>query len=223
MSTTPHSGSDREIQQELERAKSEASQLASSAAQAAKQRGQEAADRMKDTAAERADEFASALESTAEDLETSDGGEMIAGYGRSLAELMRRFAGGLREHEIEEFASQLATFARRNPASFLAGSVALGFGMSRFLKATSTRSLESYGYDDDDEYLFDEEDEFEVELDDADDMTSDPRYASGESESGTDTWPEDRGRERPGSASPTDHWSPSISDDTSEETRRNEP
>jgi len=225
MSTTPHSGSDREIQQELERAKSEASQLASSAAQAAKQRGQEAADRMKDTAAERADEFASALESTAEDLETSDGGEMIAGYGRSLAELMRRFAGGLRESEIEEFAGQLATFARRNPASFLAGSVALGFGMSRFLKATSTRSLESYGYDDD-EYLLDEEDEFEVELDDADDtMSSEPRYASGESESasGTDTWPEDRGRERPGSASPTDHWSPSISDDASEETRRNEP
>jgi vacuolar-type H+-ATPase subunit H len=97
MSTTPHSGSDREIQQELERAKSEASELASSAADAAKRRGQDYADRVKDSAAEQADELASAIESTADDLETSDGGEMIAGYGRSLAELMRRFAGGLRE------------------------------------------------------------------------------------------------------------------------------
>ena len=228
MSTTPHSGSDREIQQELERANSEASELASSAADAAKRRGQDYADRVKDSAAEQADELASAIESTADDLETSDGGEMIAGYGRSLAELMRRFAGGLREHEIEEFAGELATFARRNPASFLAGSVALGFGVSRFLKATSTRSVEAYGYDDEDEYLLDEldEDEYEIELDDSDEpMSSDSRYASAEGTElgGEDTWPEDRGRERPGAASPTEHWSPSVSDDTSDENGRSKP
>src|SRR5690606_15421459 len=165
MSTTPHSGSDREIQQELERAKSEASHLASSTMDTAKQRGREAVDRAKDKAADRAEDFASAVETTAEDLETSEGGEMLSGYGRSMAELMRRFAGGLRENEIEEFAGQLADFARRNPASFLAGSVAIGFGVSRFLKATSTRSLEQYGYDDEEEdpFDFDEERSFHFE------------------------------------------------------------
>lgn len=238
MSTTPHSGTDREIQQELERAKSEASQLASSAAETAKRRGQEAADRIKDRAADSAEDFASALESTADDLENTESGEMISGYGRSMAELMRRFAGGLREHEIEEFAGQLASFARRNPASFLAGSVALGFGVSRFLKATSTRSLEEYGYDDeDDEYLLDDEDDFE--FDETGTVTSaDPRYASasddeataseyessgygssstsygaGGGDNGAGAWPEDRGRERPGAASSGDHWSPAIPDD----------
>src|SRR5690606_7970251 len=120
MSTTPHSGSDREIQRELEQAKSEASQLASDAAEAAKRRGQQTIDRAKTKAADRAEEFASALETSADDLDASEAGEMLSGYGRSMAELMRRFAGGLRENEIEDFAGQLAGFARRNPASFLA-------------------------------------------------------------------------------------------------------
>jgi len=254
MSTTPHSGSDREIQQELERAKSEASHLASSTMDTAKQRGHEAIDRAKEQAADRAEELASALETTAEDLETSESGDMLSGYGRSMAELMRRFAGGLREHEIEEFAGQLATFARRNPASFLAGSVALGFGVSRFLKATSTRPLEEYGYaDDDDEYLLDEEDDFDFD-EPGTVASSDTGFGSSSSfeqgaspgsdygrpssgeygtsgtsssssygtsstdtrpgYSGTESWPEDRGRERPGAGSSTDHWTPSISDES---------
>src|SRR5690606_14352238 len=78
MSTTPHSGSDREIQQELERAKSEASHLASSTMDTAKQRGHEAIDRAKEQAADRAEELASALETTAEDLETSESGDMLS-------------------------------------------------------------------------------------------------------------------------------------------------
>jgi len=226
--TPPHTGSESEIQRELERTKREASELASSTADAAKRRGRESADRMKDTAAERAEELASALESTADDLDESDGGEMIAGVERSLAELMRRFAGGLREHEIEEFAGQLATFARRNPATFLAGSVALGFGVSRFLKATSTRSVEDYGYggyDDDDEYFLDEDEyELEVELgDDADPSTSSDSPYVGAAGSDTETWPEDRERERPGAGSATDHWSPSVRESSSDENGRNEP
>ncbi len=217
MSTTPHSGTESELQ----RAKSEAKELASSAAEEAKRRGRDAADRAKEEAADRAEQFASTLESTAEELETTDGGEMLSGYGRSMAELMRRLAGGLREHEIEEFAGQLATFARRNPASFLAGSVAIGFGVSRFLKATSERPHDEYGYDDeDDEYLLAHDDDF-----DRDDTYSAGSYGAADSGMSTTpspspsaegstrsggTWPEDRGRERPGAASPSTHWTPAA-------------
>ena len=208
MSTTPHSGSgsDQQVKQEFERTKNEAAELASSTAEAARHRGREAVDRAKERTAERAEEFASALEATADDLESADGNgnETLSGYGRSMASMMRRFAGGLREHEIEEFAGQLAGYARRNPASFLAGSVALGFGVSRFLKATSHRRSDEYGYDEEDEYLF------EAEAEDFDD-TLEVEPQVGSTSAYTGTWPEDRGNERPGAGSVTEHWSPAVS------------
>jgi len=204
MSTTPHTGSDQQVKQEFERTKSEASELASSAVDAARHRGREAVDQAKERTAERAEEFASALDATADDLESADGGnETLSGYGHSMAAMMRRFAGGLREHEIEEFAGQLAGYARRNPASFLAGSVALGFGVSRFLKATSQPRRDEYAYDEDDEYLF------EAEAEDFDDtLESDSEAGSMSTYGGT--WPEDRGNERPGAGSVTEHWSPAV-------------
>jgi hypothetical protein len=53
---------------------------------------------------------------------------------------MRQLAGGLRERDVEEFARELAALARRNPGVFLAGSVALGFGIARFFKARASHS-----------------------------------------------------------------------------------
>lgn len=217
MSTTPESGGGAgQTQQELERAKSDAAHMASDAAEAAKERGREQADTLKHRTAERAEELADAIESTAQDLESGNGDSAISGYGQSMATMMRRFAGGLREQEIEDFASELAGFARRNPGGFLAGSVALGFGVSRFLKATSQRSPEYYRGDDrfaddeedfDEEYWFDEEDEIDTDTTlrpaDSPEVST---YAPGQ------TWPEDRGNERPGAASATRHTAPGFSE-----------
>jgi vacuolar-type H+-ATPase subunit H len=213
MSMTPDSGGTGtgQAQQELDRARSEAGHIASEAAEAAKERGREQFDNVKRRTADRAEELADAIDSTASDLESSDTGSAVSGYGHSMAEMMRRFAGGLREQEIEEFASQLALFAPRSPGSFLAGSVALGFGVSRFLKATSQRSAEHYrddrwADDEDDleeEYLFDEEDELDTTLE----PSASPevsRYTPGE------PWPEDRSNETPGTASPTQPASSAI-------------
>jgi hypothetical protein len=50
---------------------------------------------------------------------------------------MRQLSGGLRERDVDEFARELGALARRNPGMFLAGSVALGFGVARFFKARS--------------------------------------------------------------------------------------
>jgi vacuolar-type H+-ATPase subunit H len=214
MPTTPESGGTAAgpARHEMERAKSEAAHIASDAAEAAKERGREQLDSLRRRTADRADEIADAIESTAQDLE-SGGGEALSGYERSMAAMMRRFAGGLREQDIEDFASELAVFARRNPGSFLAGSVALGFGVSRFLKATSRRPPEHYygserfaeEDEDFDEEYWSDEDELDTTLQPSASPEVSP-YAAGQ------TWPEDRGNERPGAASPTEHGAPAVSE-----------
>jgi hypothetical protein len=103
-------------------------------AAAAMDRGREQLENAKGQLAEGAERVAAAVERTAEELE-GDGEGAISGFGRSVASLTRQLAGGLRERDIEEFARELATLARRNPGVFLAGSVALGFGIARFFKA----------------------------------------------------------------------------------------
>lgn len=116
---------------------------ASELAAAARDRGMEQLEGAKGQLAEGAERVAAAVERTADELE-GDGDETISGFGRSLAGLMRQLAGGLRERDIEQFAGELGELARRNPGVFLAGSVALGFGVARFFKARPQRSR---GYD----------------------------------------------------------------------------
>lgn len=94
--------------------------------------------------AEGAERVAAAVDRTAQALE-SDGDNAISGFGHSVASLMRQLAGGLRERDVEDFARELADLARRNPGVFLAGSVALGFGIARFFKARGPQSSERYG------------------------------------------------------------------------------
>ena len=83
-------------------------------------------------------------ERTADEL-GGDEDNAISGFGHSVASLMRQLAGGLRERDVDEFARELAALARRNPGVFLAGSVALGFGIARFFKARAPQSPEMRG------------------------------------------------------------------------------
>ena len=103
-------------------------------AAAAMDRGREQLENAKGQLADGAERVAAAVERTADELE-GDGDGAISGFGRSVASLTRQLAGGLRERDIEEFARELGSLARRNPGVFLAGSVALGFGIARFFKA----------------------------------------------------------------------------------------
>lgn len=107
-------------------------------AAAARDRGMEQLETAKAQLAEGAERVAAAVERTADELD-GGGGEGMSGFGRSAATLMRQLAGGLRERDVEEFARELGALARRNPGVFLAGSVALGFGIARFFKARSPR------------------------------------------------------------------------------------
>jgi hypothetical protein len=113
-------------------------------AAAVRDRGIEQIEGAKGQLAEGAERVASAVERTAGELE-EDGDSAISGFGRSVASLMRQLAGGLRERDVEDFARELADMARRNPGVFLAGSVALGFGIARFFKAGTSRSSDMRG------------------------------------------------------------------------------
>ena len=106
---------------------------------AARDRGMEQLEGAKGQLAEGAERVASAVDRTANALE-QDGDNAISGFGHSVASLMRQLAGGLRERDIDDFARELADLARRNPGVFLAGSVALGFGIARFFKARVPQS-----------------------------------------------------------------------------------
>jgi hypothetical protein len=117
-------------------------------AAAARDRGMEQLEGANGRLAEGAERVAAAVDRTADELE-GDGDDAISGFGRSLASVMRQLAGGLRERDIERFAGELGLLARRNPGVFLAGSVALGFGVARFFKARAPQSRSRYDYDGD--------------------------------------------------------------------------
>jgi hypothetical protein len=118
-------------------------------AAAALDRGREQLESAKGQLADGAERVAAAVERTAEELD-GEGDGAISGFGHSVASLTRQLAGGLRERDIEEFARELSSLARRNPAVFLAGSVALGFGIARFFKAqTPSAAPRASGWDGD--------------------------------------------------------------------------
>jgi hypothetical protein len=117
-----------------ESTREEKAQDGADVAAALRDRGMEQIEGAKGQLAEGAERVAAAVERTADDLE-GDGDNAISGFGRSVASLMRQLAGGLRERDVAEFAGELAQLARRNPGVFLAGSVALGFGIARVFKA----------------------------------------------------------------------------------------
>ena len=108
-------------------------------AAALRDRGKQEIEGAKGQLAEGAERVAAAVERTANELE-GEGDDAISGLGHSVASLMRQLAGGLRERDVEAFARELADLARRNPGVFLAGSVALGFGIARVFKAQAPPS-----------------------------------------------------------------------------------
>jgi hypothetical protein len=115
-------------------------------AAAARDRGMEQLENAKGRWADSADRVAAAVDRTADELEGEGGDATISGFGHSVATLMRQLSGGLRERDVDDFARELGSLARRNPGMFLAGSVALGFGVARFFKARTPAT----GYDSDD-------------------------------------------------------------------------
>lgn len=77
-----------------------------------------------------------AIDSAARALEDA-GHETLSEAANALSERMRSFSGYLENRKLEDLLADARRLAQRNPGMFVAGGMAIGFALSRFLKASS--------------------------------------------------------------------------------------
>lgn len=119
-----------DLQQGKERAKE--------AARGAAAEGKDKLEAQSQAAATRVDDVADAIGSAASRLDELEH-EGLADYANQMASALSNMSVKLRDKSVDELARDVSDLARRNPALFLLGSVALGLGLSRFAKATRHR------------------------------------------------------------------------------------
>lgn len=110
---------------------------AQAALASAREHGTAQFEQYRDTAAQQIETLAQSAQSAAEQLQEDDTFG-LSHYVTDIAQNMTTLAGNLRGKSVDELIQQASRLARDNPALFLTGSVALGFGLSRFLRASST-------------------------------------------------------------------------------------
>ena len=103
---------------------------------AAREHGTEQFGSYRDSAAEQIENLAKTASAAAEELQDKDT-LGISHYISDIAESLSAFASSMRGKSAEEMLQQAGRLARENPALFVTGSVAVGFGLSRFLRASS--------------------------------------------------------------------------------------
>src|SRR3712207_4257716 len=131
-----------QTQQVAQQARQQASDLASRGGEQVK--GQLA--NQKHNAAQRMTPVQAALRETGQQLRNQGQGP-VAEYADKAADQIERFAGYLRENDVDTLLNDARGFARNNPAVFLGGAAALGFIATRFLKSSSEEAYSGdYGY-----------------------------------------------------------------------------
>jgi len=89
---------------------------------------------------------ADGIRQVGENLRSDDQNQVaaIAGkYGESLADQVEKFSNYINQKEIKELARDVEQFARRNPALFIGGALALGILAARFLKSSGSSNQSS--------------------------------------------------------------------------------
>jgi hypothetical protein len=89
----------------------------------------------KDRAADGIKSVIDAVRQTGESLREKNG--TIAGYADSAASQLERLSTQLRDRDVSELMDEVSAFARRQPALFIGGGVALGLVAARFLKSSA--------------------------------------------------------------------------------------
>lgn len=123
-----------DLQQDLEQGKQQAAQLGEDAKREAKSRAEAGTAR----AADEIDQVAGAMDAAASQLRDSNA-EGLAEFAARAARSMSDMSERLRHRSVDELAEDASRLARDNPAMFLLGGVAIGFGLARFLKASAER------------------------------------------------------------------------------------
>ncbi len=142
--TTPaDTGSGSQVGQAAEQAKQQTQQFTQQARQQAGELANRGSEQVKSQlanqkheAAQRLTPVQTALRETGQQLRKQGQGP-VAEYADKAAGQVERFAGYLRETEVDEIMDEARGFARRRPALFLGSAVALGFFATRFLKSSS--------------------------------------------------------------------------------------
>lgn len=91
--------------------------------------------------ADEADTLSDAIDAAASSLDDDDR-EGLARYARELSGRLAHAAEELEGRSIDQLANDAKRLARKNPAQFMLGSIAVGFGLSRFFKASAERDHE---------------------------------------------------------------------------------
>jgi hypothetical protein len=131
MNETTESATSAALKRSAGEARSEAKGLASEAQQQARGMIEE----KKGALADQLSGVARAFRNASGDLESSP----IGKYVDDLAASVDRVAANIKERDLQGVASDVQSFARRQPALFIGGCVAVGFALSRFLKASEKK------------------------------------------------------------------------------------
>ena len=135
-------------------------------AQRLKEDGRKTIEQRKRSAAARVDEFAQAIGRTG--AQFSENEPTIADLANRLAGTVGNLATRLRDGSIDDLVDDTREFARQNPALFIAGGIAAGLVLARFVKASAHRAERATGIPDDAPTLTEEVDEMDemiVEVD----------------------------------------------------------
>jgi hypothetical protein len=127
------------------------SKVADQAREKAQETRGQARDRVRDEVDRRSTQAGDQAGSAAEALRQAsgrlrdEGNEPVAKGMERVAERVERAGGWLRESDGDAILRDVEDFGRRNPLAVVAGGVAIGFAVSRVLKASSRRRYESSG------------------------------------------------------------------------------
>jgi len=146
-------GAGNQVGQVKEQARHQTRQLSAQARQQASELANRGGEQVKSqlasqkhNAAQRMTPVQAALRETGQQLRNQGQGP-VADYADKAADQLERFAGYLRENDVDRLLNDARGFARGNPAVFLGSAAALGFLATRFLKSSSEEAYSAdYGY-----------------------------------------------------------------------------
>lgn len=140
---TPVSSTKPAASQDFEQVAQDAKLKAREAAEQVKTQGKEQLDSYRDTAADEIEKVAQGVKAAAAELEGQDQSG-LSHYVADMAQSMVQLADNLRGKSVDQLVGEVNRLARDNPALFITGSIALGFGLTRFARASSRHTNDDY-------------------------------------------------------------------------------
>jgi hypothetical protein len=105
-------------------------------AREARSEGREQVQQYREEAADKVDTLADSVKAAADRMRGDDVAHLSA-HIADMANGLSRMADGLREKSADEILRDVRRIARENPTLFIAGSIAIGFGITRFARASA--------------------------------------------------------------------------------------